>query len=218
VTTHALKKAVIDRSKFNPNLSLPYDLRGQDFEMAMQDVYDFFHDVNTYLVGKGLPRLDEMLRPANCSGTLSDMLTDSLAKHSRTLTVNHYHNGHPDLIVAERYPDNSVKAGEEGVEVKATRKSGGAVDTHGARDQTLCTFVYEVDNNLSRPVWEREPLRFREIYLAQVTAADFRQNARGILGTRTATLDKHGVARFRAGWVYLDRGSLTSRAASAWRP
>ena len=42
--------------------------------MAMQDVYDFFFDVNSHLLAKGLQRLDDMLRPAIMSGLLSDML------------------------------------------------------------------------------------------------------------------------------------------------
>jgi len=98
----------------------------------MQDVYDFFFDVNSYLSKKGLQRLDEMLRPAIMSGVLSDMLTASLAKHSRVLIENQYFNGHPDLIVQGIYSDNAVKAGTEGIEIKTTRKTGGAVDTHGA--------------------------------------------------------------------------------------
>ncbi|BFU94714.1 MAG: hypothetical protein NTNFB02_14360 [Nitrospira sp.] len=32
--------------------------------MAMQDVYDFFYDVNLGLTERGLQRLDDMLRPA----------------------------------------------------------------------------------------------------------------------------------------------------------
>ncbi len=75
-----------DPSKFNREAALPYELRLDDFKLAMQDVYDFFFDVNTRLVEKGLQRLDDMLRPAIMSGVLSDMLTASLAKHSRTLT------------------------------------------------------------------------------------------------------------------------------------
>nr|VFJ71213.1 MAG: hypothetical protein BECKDK2373B_GA0170837_13192 [Candidatus Kentron sp. DK] len=59
------------------------------------------------------------------------MLTASLAKHSRVLTENQYFNGHPDLIVQGVYANNSAKAGEEGIEIKTTRKSGGAVDTYG---------------------------------------------------------------------------------------
>ena len=43
---------------------LPYHLRLADFELAMQDVYDFFHDVNGLLLDRGLHRLDDMLRPA----------------------------------------------------------------------------------------------------------------------------------------------------------
>ena len=101
------------------------------------------------------------LRPAIMSGFLSDMMTASLAKHSRVLTENNYFNGHPDLVVQGLYPNNAIKAGDQGVEIKTTRKKGGAVDTHGARD-----------------------------------------HPRGELGTRTATLHRHGVAKLRESWLY----------------
>jgi hypothetical protein len=68
-----------DPAKFNQGVSLPFQLRLKDFELAMQDVYDFFYDVNVLLLDKGLQRLDEMLRPAIMSGLLSDMLAASLA-------------------------------------------------------------------------------------------------------------------------------------------
>lgn len=193
----------VDASSFNRKLNLPFELRLQDFEIAMQDVYDFFYDVNAHLLGKGLNRLDDMLRPAIMSGVLSDMLTASLARHSRVLTENQYHNGHPDLIVQGAYPENAVKAGTEGVEVKTTRKAGGAVDTHGARDQWLCVFVYRVDTK-SEPARAREPMTFTEVYLGNVTTEDFRRNPRGELGTRTATLHKEGIRRLRENWVYAD--------------
>jgi hypothetical protein len=180
---------------------LPYSLRLTDFEIAMQDVYDFFFDVNSLFFEKGLPRLDDTLRPANLSGLLSDMLTSSLAKHSRTLVQNQYFNGHPDLLVAGRYPSNSAKAGTEGVEVKTTRKRGGAVDTHGGRNQWMCVFVYQVDG-VTEPAQDRKPLRFTELYLSQVAIEDFRKNARGELGTRTATLDRDGIKKLRANWLY----------------
>ena len=190
-----------DQTKFNPKATLPFELRLNDFAMAMQDVYDFFHDVNVGLVEKGLERLDDMVRPAIMSGLLSDMLTASLAKHSRTLTANCYFNGHPDLVVRGVYPDNCVKAGSEGVEVKTTRKEGGAVDTHGARNQWMCVFVYSVDNE-TEPARERKPITFIEVYLGKVAVADFRRNARGELGTRTATLHRAGIEKLRQNWIY----------------
>ncbi len=197
-----------DPAKFNPDLVLPYELRLQDFEIAMQDVYDFFYDVNLFLVGKGLERLDDMLRSANMSGLLSDMLTASVAKHSRSLTQNHQHNGHPDLIVKGRYPKDSVKAAPDGVEIKATLKPGGAVDTHGGRDQCLCVFVYQIDRD-TEPATDRRSMKFTEVYIGTVTADEFRKNERGELGTRTATLARDGIAKFREGWVYLANGPKT---------
>ena len=167
----------------------------------MQDVYDFFFDVNSRLIERGLERLDDMLRPAALSGLLSDMLTASLAKHARTLTANRFHNGHSDLIVQGTYPNNAVQSGEEGVEIKSTRNRGGAVDTHGARNQWPCVFVYRVDNE-TEPTRERAPVRFAEVYLGQVTVDDFRRNSRGELGTRTATLHKEGIRKLRENWVY----------------
>ena len=102
--------------------------------------------MNDLLIRRGLRRLDDVLRPAAMSGIISDMLTASLAKHARSLVENKHFNGHPDLIVQGKYANNSVKAGTEGVEIKSTRKKGGAVDTHGAREQHMCVFVYETDH------------------------------------------------------------------------
>lgn len=124
-----------------------------------------------------------------------------MAKHSRTLIENAYQNGHPDLLVKGVYANNSVKAGSEGVEIKTTRKAGGAVDTHGAREQWMCVFVYGVDRE-SEPARDRRPMEFTEVYLGKVKVTDFRQNPRGTLGTRTATLHAAGVAKLRRSWVY----------------
>ncbi len=202
----AVVRREVNQQCFNRKAILPYELRLSDFASAMQDVYDFFHDVNTHLVAKGLGRLEDTLRKANLSGTLSDMVTASMANHSRVLTQNRYHNGHPDLIVGGRFAGNSVKSGDEGVEIKTTVKKGGAVDTHGAREQWLCVFVYRVDN-ATEPAIDRLPLKFTEVYLSHVQIEDFRKNERGELGTRTATLHKEGIQKLRSSWIYLDTES-----------
>ena len=75
------------------------------------------------------------------------------------------------------------------------------MDTHGGRDQWMCVFVYEVDCE-TEPAQDRAPTRFTEAYLAHVTVDDFRKNARGELGTRTATLHREGVLKLRESWVY----------------
>lgn len=196
-----MERNLVEGGGFNTHAVLPYELRIDDFRLAIQDVYDFFYDVNQHLTSKGLQRMDDMLRPAIMSGVLSDMLTSSLASHSRVLVENGYFNGHPDLVVQGVYPNNAVKAGDEGVEIKTTRKKGGAVDTHGARNQWMCVFVYEVDQE-TEPASDRRPMTFTEVYLGNVTTEDFRRNPRGELGTRTATLHAEGIKKLRQHWIY----------------
>jgi hypothetical protein len=201
-----------DESRFNPHAVLPFNLRIEDFRLAMQDVYDFFFDVNTNLVGRGLDRLDDMLRPAIMSGMLSDMLTSSIAKHSRSLTPNAHFNGHPDLVLRGHYPGNKIAAGEHGVEIKTTRKRGGAVDTHGGRNQWMCVFVYALDNE-TEPAIDRNAMAFTEIYLGRVEVEDFRRNERGDLGTRTSTLHADGIMKLRKNWIYLAGSESTVSVA-----
>ena len=164
--------------------------------------------MDSHLVARSLKRFETMLRPAILSGILSDMLTGSLARHSRSLTENTYFNGHPDLLVDGMYPGNAIQAGREGVEVKCTRKRGGAVDTHGARAQWMCVFVYRSDSK-TEPASARRPLAFTEVYLARVEVKDFRKNPRGELGTRTATLHQDGLRKLREAWVYRDDRELS---------
>ena len=128
-----LKKQALDPAGFNQNALLPFSLRLKDFEVAMQDVYDFFYDVNKLLLDKGLHRMDDMLRPAAMSGMLSDMLTASMAKHSRVLVENKYFSGHPDLVVQGRYANNSVASGTDGIEInRLERKAVRSTPTAGA--------------------------------------------------------------------------------------
>jgi hypothetical protein len=75
------------------------------------------------------------------------------------------------------------------------------VDTHGARDQWMCVFVYRVDNEYE-PAMRRAPMTFTEVYLGQVFRDDFRNNPRSELGTRTATLHREGIEKLRRNWVY----------------
>ena len=76
---------------------------------------------------------------------------------------------------------------------------------HGARDQWLLVFVYETDH-ATEPARARRPMVFTEVYLGYVTVTDFRRNERGELGTRTATLDRDGIRKFRRNWLYRANG------------
>ena len=194
------ERARPEPTAFNDSAELPYQLRSADFALALQDLFDFLFDVDSLLQSRDLPRLEDVVRPAVFSGILSDMLSASLARHSRVLTLNHFHNGHPDLVPKGRYPDDRTAAGHEGVEVKAT-KGTGAVDAHGAREGWLCVFRYVVDSE-TQPAVDRAPTRIREVLLARLELGDFRRNERGELGTRTASANAVGLQKLRSNWVY----------------
>ena len=101
----------------------------------------------------------------------------------------------------------------EHVKIKpGTRKAGGAVDTHGARDQCMSVFVYVTDHK-TEPAAVRAPMRFTEVYLALVTIADFRRNryancAKTGFTEMPLSLDR---ARGEAGDVVLDKERIDDR-------
>lgn len=198
------KRKKVNPAYFNPDPLLVHELRIEDFSVAMQDVYDFFYDVNVGMERKSLPRLEETIRGAILSGTISDMLTVCMAKHARSLVKNNYPNGHPDLILRGKAVNDAAQSGIDGVEIKSTKHQNASVDFHGARAQWVAVFVWEVDE-WSEPAIDRRPLRFTQVYLSRVGESDFRSNARNTaIGTRTASLHAEGLARMRRNWIYRD--------------
>ncbi|MCE9623746.1 MAG: hypothetical protein K8R99_15510 [Actinomycetia bacterium] len=195
-----MERAEVVESGFTKGLTdLPYGLQVRDFRNALDALYDFFHAVNTALMGRGLEWMENLVRAAAVSNMVSDMASAAIAKHSNGLVLNRRHNGHPDLIPHGTYPDDKVEHGEEGVEVKGTR--GRVADTHGARDNWVCQFNYKVDPEAI--IAKRRPTIVTHIYLAHVTKELYRRNERKTeLGTDTSTLDAAGMAVLRKGLIY----------------
>ena len=210
-------RATVADSCFRDDLSwLPYNLKKENFVSVMGELYDFFFELNKSAVGKGWERLEDMLPAAALSGMLSPMLGASLAKYSRSLVVNALPNGHPDLLPKGRYKNNYALEAADGVEVKATKNLTAQVDMHSDRTGWLCTFVYRREDDLSKPLEQRMPLQIEEIFLGNIVSKDFRFNARGERGTKTASLDSSGLARYRPNWVYVSEFARKSQWFKKW--
>lgn len=197
-----VRRAQVNRKGFQ-RLKLPYALRPEVFAIAMDDVYEMLWSVNTALVDRGLLPMENSVRGAIYTGLLSDLMAEAIANHATGLVKNQAPNGHPDLLPAGRYPHDREASAEHGVEIKVTKKAGGAVDMHGARPAWYCVCRYQADYE-TEPVVDRAPTRFTQIWLAQLDANDFRKNPRGELGTKTATPHRAGVMKLRAGLLYED--------------
>ena len=61
--------AKVDPDGFNPDIVLPYSLRLVDFDIAMQDVYDLFRDINGLLLDRGWVGLKRCSDPPPCQGS-----------------------------------------------------------------------------------------------------------------------------------------------------
>jgi hypothetical protein len=84
--------------------------------------------------------------PANFSSIVGEFMNITIPKYCSTLVKNQYHNGHPDLIPAEIYPNNAVQYSTEGVEVKASRHSTG---WQGHNPEAVWLMVFYFDSNTS---------------------------------------------------------------------
>lgn len=87
----------------------------------MNDFIDFIALINQQLRTKEIYRLESILMPANFSSIVGEFMVTSIARHCPTLVKNQYHNGHPDLIPAGRFPGDAVQHSGQGIEVKASR-------------------------------------------------------------------------------------------------
>ena len=194
---------------------LPYDLRVAEVRAAMDDMYDFLYNVNSFLTGRGYDRFEEMLAGAAYSGVMSELVVQSLSKQSATLVANQWHNGRPDLIPIGAYGEEGVLRGEDGVEVKASRYESGW-QGHNVENGFIMIFQYRIDAETD-PVERREPTKFERVLCAYLDETDWSFSGRreGSRRTATASIRKSGTEKLAANPVYLDPGYAAHRRRSS---
>lgn len=193
----AVDRATLHPKGFNDGVALPYGLRGGEVKAALDDVYDFFYNVNKFLVEKGWDRLEETLSAAALSGMLSEMIVQGISKRSATVTKNRHHNGRPDLVPRGHYAGDSVLRGEEGIEVKASRYSAGW-QGHNIESGWIMIAQYYVQVD--------EPTLIDRVLAAKLDPGDWSFSGRGALSRRTptASIKKSGVSKLETNPIYVD--------------
>jgi hypothetical protein len=206
-----------DPAHFNPRAVIPHGVTSEHVRLAMNEFLDFLEFVNTQLNTKQIPRLETFLMPANFSSIVGEFMTASIPKHSRGVVKNRYHNGHPDLIPAGRYPGDSLLHADEGIEVKASRylKSW---QGHNAEDVWLMVFVFEAnrarDEGEGRPPM---PFHFLKVVGAKLDRSDWLFAGRSETSRRTitASVTDTGYAKMERNWIYRLPGISSGSDAEA---
>lgn len=194
----------VRRDGFNPNVSLPFACTSDAIFRAMSDFVYFLHVVNEQLHVKSMPRLESLLMPANFSSIVSEYMNVTIPKYCSALAKNLYHNGHPDLIPAGRFPGNAVQYAHEGVEIKASRYLKGW-QGHNVEASWLMVFVFDSNRpsdvaGIVRP----RPFRFVKVVGAQLAESDWKFSGRTGESRRTitASVQPSGYQKMEANWIY----------------
>jgi hypothetical protein len=194
---------------------LPYNLVPRDFFRMVEDLCDLLHETNSMLVGKGYDRLEELMDPAGFSGLVSRAVSDGVAKFSRSLVLNRYHNGYPDLLPHGVYPEDSTAHGTRGgLEIKASRYEYGW-QSHGPRSGWFCVVQFAIDRDENKALYDREPTNINCVLVAQLEEDDWSwQPAKpGRIRSGTASIKLRGEGKLRAGAVWVNPSYEKKHAA-----
>jgi hypothetical protein len=196
----------INPNGFNSHCILPYSLTVKQVQAAMNDFLDFLGFLNQQLHKKGFPRLESFLMPANFSSLVGEFINMTLPKYCLTLVKNQYHNGHPDLIPAGKFPNNAVQYSQAGIEIKSSRHAAG---WQGHNPETVWLIVFHFDSNTSidnNTGVQPKSFCFKGVYAAKLDKSDWTFAGRSASSRRTitASVNQQGVKKMKANWVYKD--------------
>lgn len=193
---------------FNPDAVIPYGCSTEHIHQAMQDFVEFLGFINQQLYTRGIARLETMLMPANFSSIVGEFISTALPKYCKTLVRNQYHNGHPDLVPANRYPDDAVQYTHEGIEIKASRYRQGW-QGHNPEESWLMVFVFDSNRpaDTTKGITPK-PFRFVMVVGAALTKEDWTFSGRTETSRRTitASVNQSGYQKLVANWIYRDVG------------
>ena len=193
----------IDKNGFNPRAKIPFAVTTTHVRAAMQDFIDFLTAIDTQLQSKGMASLENTMMQANFSSLVGEMMGARIPKHCPTVVKNLYHNGHPDVLPAGKYPNEAAQhAGSDGIEIKASRYLQGW-QGHNAEDVWLMVFVFQSGREGPK-VKTTQAFKFLLVAGAMLAKADWQFSGRSETSRRTitASVSKAGAQKMMANWIY----------------
>lgn len=172
---------------------------------AMIEFTTFLGFIDTQLCTKGMERFEDMLMPANFSSMVGEFMTASIPKYCPTVVKNTYHNGHPDILPAGKYPKNAAQhAGADGIEVKASRYLKGW-QGHNPENAWLMVFVFCSGRPSDKAKGIKAvPFRFLMVAGALLEKSDWLFAGRSETSRRTitASVTQTGYDKMMKNWIY----------------
>src|SRR5205809_2218202 len=147
----------------------------------------FWGSLNSQLHTRDIARFETILMPANFSSLVGEFITASLPRYCASIVKNRYHNGHPDLLPAGKYPEDAAQHAPEGIEIKGSRYLRGW-QGHNPENTWLMVFVFDSNrpSDSLRNISPR-PFRFLSVNGGLLTESDRRFSGRSATSRRTIT-------------------------------
>lgn len=193
----------LDKNGFNPKAKIPFGVSTAHVRAAMQDFIEFLTVIDTQLRTKEMATLENTMMQANFSSLVGEMMGARIPKHCPTVVKNLYHNGHPDMLPAGKYPDSAAQhAGRDGIEIKASRYLQGW-QGHNAEDVWLMVFVFQSGREGPK-IKTTAAFKFLLVAGAMLSKQDWQFSGRSETSRRTitASVKPEGAAKMMANWIY----------------
>lgn len=201
---------------FNPKANLPYGVTPGEVAGAIREFYDFYGDLNEFLLAEDHGRLETVLRANNAlSDFVGNVATEELANVSDALIVNQKPDGFPDLLPLENdeyaAEDYGIHHGDEGIETKCSKSNGGW-QAHNNESAWFIVFRY-TRGDPEEAIEDMEPIRFVQVLAANLNEDDWSHSGRSDESRRTITssIVGSGMHKLRSNPIYEDPDAITGR-------
>jgi len=207
-----IKPLPVREAGFNLNSEIPYGVTSEHIAKSLIDWVDFLQFMNEQLFVKQIPRLETFLMPASFSSMVGEFMNMRIPLYCPSIVKNKYHNGHPDMIPAGRFPDDAIHHSTVGIEVKGSRNRKNW-QGHNPENVWLMVFIFEANsaNDEAQALKKgkdpvAKPFRFIEVLGAQLEEDDWQFSGRSETSRRTitATIKPSGYEKMADNWIYRD--------------
>ncbi|AHG00728.1 hypothetical protein HALLA_05790 [Halostagnicola larsenii XH-48] len=205
-----------DEDWFNPNANLPYGVTPEEVKIAIREFYDFYDDLNRFLMREDHGRIETVLRANNAlSDFIGNVATEELAQASDSLTINQKQDGFPDILPVDHdgYAEQNyeVHHGDHGIETKCSKSNGGW-QAHNNEEAWFVVFRYE-RGDPEVDLQDMEPIRLVQVLAASLNEDDWSHSGRSGDSRRTITssIISSGMYKLRSNPIYEDPEAITGR-------
>ena len=191
-----------EKNGFNPKATIPFGITTEHLYESMKEFTGFVEFIDTQLRAQDRARFEDILMAANFSSMVGEFMSRTIPKYCKTVVRNKYRSGHPDILPAGKYPnDSAMHAGSDGIEIKASRylKSWHA---RKAEDVWLMMFVFQ-SGRVNPRVSEQAGFKFLIVAGGLLTKDDW--PAKGSESAQTTvgeSVSSTGAQKIMANWIY----------------